>query len=167
MSYTIYRGLYYTTFTILGWNKLLNQEKNIKIILDALDFLVNQNRFTIYSFVIMPNHIHIVYQLNGDITNGEIKHSFLGYTAKKILANMTYSEKAPFLVNKLNRNYQIWKSPSLSVGIESPNFLIQKISYIHNNPHKAGLVEAHGLYKWSSLRSYETGEVEYNFLTLF
>ena len=33
-----------------------------KIIVSSLQFLVNDRRVKVYGFVIMPNHIHIIWQ---------------------------------------------------------------------------------------------------------
>ena len=51
------------TATILEWKPLLKQDKYKDIINNSLRFLVQQNRVIVYSFVIMPNHIHLIWQI--------------------------------------------------------------------------------------------------------
>ena len=51
------------TATILEWKKLLTPDKYKDIIIHSLTFLVNNNRMFIYGFVIMPNHIHLIWQM--------------------------------------------------------------------------------------------------------
>ena len=170
MGYIYYYNLYYTTFTILGWRKILTDQKNIDVIVDAFTFITQQKKCIIYAFVIMPNHIHVVYQTLDPYTDGKVKHSFLSHTAKKLLENwgsLSPAIKEEFLVEKSNKKYQIWKSPSLSVDLISPKFVSQKMNYIHDNPRRADLVLNNEDYKYCSWKSYVNGESEFEFLTLW
>ncbi len=63
MTNTIYRNIYYSTFTIYQWKKLLKNEKYIELVLDCLVFLSKNNRCLIFAFVIMPDHIHLIYEV--------------------------------------------------------------------------------------------------------
>lgn len=51
------------TATVLEWKHLLADEKMKDIIINSLQFLVNNGRVIIYGFVIMPNHIHLIWQI--------------------------------------------------------------------------------------------------------
>ncbi|MBK7879791.1 MAG: transposase [Saprospiraceae bacterium] len=167
MTYTIYRNIYYSTFTIYQWKKLLKNEKYIELVLDCLVFLYKNNRCLIFAFVIMPDHIHLIYEVLEPNSNENFKHNFLSYTAHQFSKKMSSEMKEEFLVNKSKRKYQFWKSPSLSVEIVSPKFLIQKFNYLHDNPRRAGLVEDNLNYKYCSYSSYELGAPQFDFLTLF
>jgi len=167
MGFILYQNVYYSTFTIYRWQNLFEAEENIEIIIEALTFLSNSQRWLLYAFVIMPNHVHLFYQVLDPHLNENIKHSFLSYTAKKIIHHLPVSSKSGFLVNKSDRKFQIWKSPSLSVEITSPKFVAQKIAYIHDNPRSAGLVVDNKDYKYCSYASYEKGESMFSFLSLW
>ena len=52
------------TATILEWQKLLKPHKYKQIILDSLKYLVEQKKVKVYAFVIMPNHIHLLWKIN-------------------------------------------------------------------------------------------------------
>ena len=160
-----YNNLYFTTSTILGWKKLLDEKKNVDFIFETFAFLNENKRFKLYAFVIMPNHMHLLYEVLPDYTNTDIKHSILSYSSKKILAKLNDSAKFSFLVNKSNKEYQIWKGNSLSVEIITNKFFLQKLHYIHNNPSTLGLDAEQ--YELSSYPSYLNGEPLYDFLTLW
>jgi len=49
------------TATILEWKHLLIEDKYKDIIIESLRFLVKEKRVVVYSFVLMPNHIHIIF----------------------------------------------------------------------------------------------------------
>ncbi len=51
------------TATILKWKTLLFNNSYKEIILDSLSFLVTNGRVKVYGFVIMPNHIHLIWQV--------------------------------------------------------------------------------------------------------
>ena len=160
-----YNNLYFTTSTIVDWNNLLLAEENVQVILETFHFLHRQKKFNLYAFVIMPNHMHLLYEVLPDSTDDGIKHSILSYSSKLILENIPNSEKDKYLVNKSDRKYQIWKSPSLSVEIITKKFLLQKLNYIHNNPSSIGCNPEN--YILSSYPSYLCNEPLFDFLTLW
>ena len=132
--------VYYTTSTVLEWQNVLLFPGVTDLIYHTWDFLNTHKRMMLYSYVIMPNHIHWLYKVLPPFTNDQIKHSFLSYTAKAIF-ELIHDQKDYFYVGKSNRKYQFWKSPSLSVPIFSEIFFYQKLNYIHANPQKAGLLD--------------------------
>ncbi len=50
------------TATILEWKFLLSEEKYKSIIISSLQYLVKSNKIKLYGFVIMSNHIHLIWQ---------------------------------------------------------------------------------------------------------
>jgi len=54
--------IYFYTASILDWIPLLQSEKFKKIILDSLIYLVKKDKIRVYGFVIMPNHIHLIWE---------------------------------------------------------------------------------------------------------
>ena len=51
------------TATILDWKPLLKPDDHKKIIMDSLKFLTLNKRIFLYGFVIMPNHIHLLWRM--------------------------------------------------------------------------------------------------------
>jgi len=56
-----YRQCYFYTDTIFGFNSLLKDDKLKMIIINSWKYLVDSSIIEIYGFVIMPNHIHILW----------------------------------------------------------------------------------------------------------
>lgn len=65
------------TATIQEWKHLLKEGKYKNIIVDALRFLVNEEKVTINGFVIMSNHLHIIWQSKGNNSIQKIQNSFM------------------------------------------------------------------------------------------
>ena len=79
-SAMLYGELYFWTATINGWKHLLSADEMKLEVIQSLQWLVNRGLVTIYAYVVMPNHIHLIGETNKP--NGkEIPHqSFLKFT---------------------------------------------------------------------------------------
>ena len=53
--------MFFTTSTVKDWIHIFQEEKFRTIIIDSLRFLIDQKRIKLYGYVIMPNHIHIIF----------------------------------------------------------------------------------------------------------
>lgn len=72
------------TATNLGWKKLLKPDKYKDIIISSLRFLVTDKRAKIFAFVIMENHIHLIWQMMPDNDPEAVQRDFLKYLARRI-----------------------------------------------------------------------------------
>ena len=61
ITYPEYWPQFYTA-TIYQWQHLLAEDKHKDIIVDSLKFLVTEKRIELNAFVIMSNHIHLIWQ---------------------------------------------------------------------------------------------------------
>jgi len=75
----------FITVTCLEWTPLLEEDRFKDIILKSLSFLSSKKKVTIYSFVIMSNHFHLIWQILGDHRRDAIQRDFLKFTAQQIL----------------------------------------------------------------------------------
>lgn len=69
------------------------------------------------------------------------------------------------IVNAKDRKYQVWERNSLGIPLWTQTVFAQKLSYIHNNPLRAGLCKWPEDYKYSSAKFYEKNERDWTFLT--
>lgn len=149
---------YFYTATILNWNHLLQGDSFKKIVADSLQFLVENKLVRVYGFVIMPNHIHLIWR-NLQMNNKEYPdESFLKFTAhqfKKELKHLKLLHK--YWVDKADRKYQFWQRCPLPIEILSREMLEQKLNYLHLNPLQShwGLATDPNDYIYSSCAFYE------------
>jgi REP element-mobilizing transposase RayT len=158
------------TATILEWKHLLADDKHKDIIVESLQFLVNDKRIILNAFVIMSNHIHLIWQPMFGFTPSDIQASFMKYTAqqlKRSLIKRDVGVLAEFQVNKYDRTYQFWKRETLSVELRMHAVFIQKLEYVHYNPVRAGLCIHPEDYHYSSARFYYDGTDQFKMLTHF
>ncbi|MEO7212913.1 transposase [Mucilaginibacter sp.] len=157
------------TATILEWKPLLRDDAYKDIIIRSLQFLSKEKSIVVYGFVIMPNHIHLIWQIQDGHKQSAVQQRFMKFTAQqmkfKLLDNKD-SRLAQFIVNAKDRQYQFWERNPLSIDLWSPDVFMQKLDYIHNNPLQDNwrLVEFPEDYKYSSGSYYETGIDIFGFL---
>ncbi len=158
------------TATILNWRNLLIADKYKDIIINSMRFLVKDNRVNIYAFVIMPNHLHLLWKVRENRKQVDIQRDFLKYTSQKI--KFDPQENNPklleeFYVGARDRKYQIWERNALTSRLPSEEIIVQKINYIHMNPIRGKWKLAGELidYKYSSARFYYEDKDDWGFLT--
>ena len=106
-------------------NRFLKDDRIAKIVADALHHF-DGIHYELLAWVIMSNHVHIVFRIlkNGEISR--ILHSWKSYTAKA--------------ANKiLKRTGAFWHSESYDHLIRNQEDLEHCIEYTWQNPEKAGL----------------------------
>ncbi len=162
--------VYFWTDTIKDWKTLLAQDKLKTIIIDSWNNLVQRKKVVIYGFVIMPNHLHVIWEmlsLNGKEMphasfNKFTSHQFLEYLRKERTEILT-----EYSVNDLERNHRFWQRDPLAVKMDSQEKVEQKLEYIHTNPlqERWNLANRPEQYYWSSAKFYEHGVDKFGFLT--
>lgn len=158
------------TATILEWKQVLANDKHKDIIIESLQFLVKDKRIILNAFVIMRNHIHLIWQPKSGFTLSDIQASFMKYTAHQLKRSLSNNDSAmleELKVNKYDRTYQIWKREPLGVELRTHEVFMQKLDYIHNNPVRAGLCINPEDYHYSSARFYYEGSDVFKMLTHF
>jgi putative transposase len=109
-SHTSIGEIYFWTAIIHKWQYLLESDSNKQLIVAYLKKLSDEGLITVYSFVIMPNHIHLAWQqnkLNGKETP---KGSLLKYTGHEFLKALKAESKSyMYEVNAANKNMKYGK----------------------------------------------------------
>ena len=106
------------------------------IVQNALLFFDNQ-RYAMHAWVVMPNHVHVLFTPNAGYGLSEIAHSWKSYTANQC--------------NKvLNRKGQFWQPEPFDRYVRDERHYANAIRYIENNPVKAGLCEKPEDWLWGS-----------------
>ncbi|OFX24890.1 MAG: transposase [Bacteroidetes bacterium GWA2_31_9] len=155
----IENNILFHTATIQGWKNLLKPDKNKQVIINSLQFLVNNNRIWIYSFVIMPNHIHLLWKIREPHFLNDVQRDFLKYTSQMIKFDLEKNHPSvlsSFASERKDRKYQFWQDRSYNKQMFNRKVLEQKLEYIHNNPlsKKWNLVEKPDEYKFSTAKFY-------------
>lgn len=135
-----------------------------------MKWLVNNNKVKIHAFVIMPNHIHILWSPL-DISY-DVAASFKSFTASMIRKYLFKYNKGIlnlYISTQNDREFQFWKRRSKSVKMMSRTIAAQKVEYIHKNPlqDKWKLVRFPEYYYYSSASFYLEDKTYFSFLTRY
>lgn len=170
-SYMAIGEIYFWTATLHRWLPLLKTNQFKDIIIRSWKYLTDLGKIDVFAFVIMPNHIHMIWRMNEKNGKESAHGSFLKYTAHEF---MNLLKKGPvgdirledFIVDKTNKNHEFWQRDSLAIRLYSWDIAVQKMEYIHLNPLQEhwSLVTDPCDYKYSTARYYENGSKDFDFI---
>ena len=162
--------VYFWTDTIKNWKDLLRDDLCKIMILNCWRELVNRKKIVIYGFVIMPNHLHIIWEMiekNGKEMPYASFNKFTSHQFLEVLRVNNSPSLSGYSENDLERKHRFWQRDPLAVCMDSKTKIEQKLDYIHLNPLQEhwNLESKPQDYKWSSACFYETGIDEFNIIT--
>jgi REP element-mobilizing transposase RayT len=153
---------YFITTTVMNFDNIfsLGREYNL-IVINALKYLLIEHKASLFSYVIMPNHLHLVLYVPKGESIEDFMRDFKKYTSVEI-RKLAERENVVSLIERLKRNaefsknqkYKVWMDGYDDLIIVTEKMMGIKINYIHNNPVKAGLVENPEDWEFSSARNY-------------
>jgi REP element-mobilizing transposase RayT len=160
----------FLTATILKWQKLLGDDSLKQVIVNSLQWLTKENRCKVYVFVIMPNHIHLLWQIEDTYKRKEVQGALFSHTAhefQKILRERKSDIVNNYFVNYKDRSYQFWQRNPMVKECQTEYFFLQKMNYIHWNPCQPhwNLASCPEEYPWSSASYYEKNNNRFEWLT--
>lgn len=159
--------LFFVTAAVLGWKQIFAEPAYAQIVLDALDWHRRHDRWSLYAYVLMPNHLHAIVKPQGEWTISAVLQSLGSFTAHSIPAHLQSGGQGDFVSYFTNRQdgdtrkrHQILQ-PIQAKNIHSLEFLTEKLEYTHNNPIAKHwhLAEDRADYPYSSACFYDKGIV--------
>ncbi len=102
----------------------------------------DSQRYRLLAWVVMPNHVHVLFQPINGWTVAKIVAAWKKFTARKICDNRRNGGDGP--------SAPVWHREYWDRYIRDQAHLAQVIAYIHLNPVKAGLVVTPESWPWSS-----------------
>jgi len=147
------------------YNRSNNYETVFKSI-ENYDYFIRKYRkylafhFDTIAYCLMPTHFHFLVFVKDidrkdkpeDISEIEFIDSIMLYIKKK--TGLLLSSYAKAINKRYNRHGSLFKGHTKALEVDDESYLLSLISYIHQNPIRAGLV--HSLDEWyfSSYREY-------------
>jgi putative transposase len=129
------RIFFVTTKTSMA-RRLLQSERNAMLLIDVLRSNVATGKFQLHDFVIMPDHVHLLMTLPGNMT--------IEKAMQLIKGGFSYRLKKEF-----GFQGEIWQRGFSEVRINDGQSFLQHREYIVQNPVKAGLVDTAEQYPYS------------------
>lgn len=139
---------------------IFSKPELVKILFSSLHFLQEHQHLTLYGYVIMENHLHLI--ASAQNLSKEIGH-FKSFTARSIIDWLQNNQPKSYwlqqmanakLKHKTGQRYKLWQEGCHPKMIVSEEMFQQKLLYIHNNPVTRGYVDSPGHWRYSSYRNY-------------
>jgi len=98
------------------------------IIKETIRWLHQENRWQCKAYVVMPDHVHIIFILGQKSNLSDVMNSFGKYTARK-------------LNDLLDKKGQVWQKGFYDHCLRKENSYLRHLNYIWENPVRKGLVD--------------------------
>jgi REP element-mobilizing transposase RayT len=126
-------------FEVAGHGKCYLRTPEVASMVESALLYFDGERYRLHAWVIMPNHVHIVFTPKNGFTPGRIMHSLKSYTSKE--------------VNKmLDREGIFWMEDYFDRYIRDEPHFWNAVQYVERNPVKARLCKKEDEWRWSSAR---------------
>jgi putative transposase len=150
---------HFMTVTVNGWLPVFTKPETVVIVLESWRYLIKNDSFLLYAYVILENHIHLIASAP-DLAN--VMKRFKMFTARKIIDLLKERNSATLLRHfqalkrdhKTQSDYQLWEEGFHPQEITVDEMMRQKVEYIHLNPVKRGYVDDPTHWRSSSARNY-------------
>lgn len=123
---------------------IFNQSEEKQYFMEQLQHEADEKKISIVAYCLMDNHVHILIHADLQMMTEVIKSINIKFARK-------YNQK-------YNRVGHVFQDRYKSEVIDTEEYLLEAIRYIHNNPVKAKMVSKPSDYHWSSYRSYTEKE---------
>jgi len=156
---------HFITFSVVQWVDVFSRRCYVDTVISSLRYCIKEKGLRLHAWCIMSNHLHLIVSAEKGDLSGLIR-DFKKFTSQTILNQiennieesrrgwMLWIFKQAGLNNTKNDKYQFWQQDNHPIQLDTPDFTLTKLSYIHNNPVKAGLVDKAEDYTLSSARDY-------------
>jgi len=155
-------GIYFTTHTIVEWLPVFCERKYFEIITGSLRHCQDKKGLTIFGYVVMLTHFHLVAQTEDGVKFHEVMRDMKKFTSKEISRELESDGQRLFLYvfkkaaerEKGRQRYKVWQHDYHPQIVYSDSVCYQKLDYMHNNPLRKGFVEKPEDWLFSSARNY-------------
>jgi putative transposase len=128
---------FFATTRTAGGKSLFQTERMAGLFIDVLRSTMRIKRILVHDFVVMPNHVHILMSVPGEMS--------LEKTMQLIKGGFSFRAK-----KELGFRGEIWQRGFSDVRIADEQSFQQHRKYIENNPVKAGLANTVDEYPYGS-----------------
>lgn len=150
---------YYLTSVAKDGLPVFRSDKIKNVTCCALDEARRSAKFAMYAYVIMPDHLHAV--TDSTLSPSETLQFINGITSRRIIDYLkanNYKGSLLKLRHETRRHqyrFSLWDHPDARLLL-SESMLMQRVTYTHQNPVRARLVNQPMDYHWSSARCWSS-----------
>lgn len=160
---------HFVSFATVNWVDVFVRRIYCEIIVDSLNYCIDNKGLELHAWCIMSSHVHLIISSEKDNLS-DILRDLKRHTSKTILnaieENAQESRREWMLWmfgragkhNANNEKYQFWQQDNHPIQLSTPEMLMQRLNYLHNNPVVSGSVSKPEDYFYSSAIDYSGGK---------
>jgi putative transposase len=133
-------GMYHIMLRGTNRQEIFHDDEDHDRFLETLDQYGKKRKMKVYGWCLMGNHVHLLVGEGEEDISATIKRMGISY--------------AWFYNRKYNTIGHLFQDRFKSEKVDSDDYLMTVIRYIHQNPVKAGIVKKAAEWKWSSCGGY-------------
>ena len=134
-------ALYYVTSRGGSNQKIFKDNQDYQAYLELLEKSKAERGFKLFSFIFLPDHLHLLIELTGEVTISEIMQGL----------NSSYIK---YFNSRYDRKGHLFGGRFKLILVEKTPYLLFLTAYMHLNPLKSGLIKDLKEYKQSSYLNY-------------
>lgn len=163
--------IYFLTLTVVDWVDIFTRPVYKHILIESIRYCQQNKGLEVYAWCLMSNHLHLIAGVNeeSEYNLSDILRDFKKFTNKKILNEVVTGAESrkKWMLNQFEfagkynpkiKDYKFWQDGNEAKEIYTPEFLQQKVDYIHMNPVVAEIVDEPHYYRYSSAIDYSGGK---------
>ena len=148
-------GMYHIMLSGINRQDFFHDDEDYRKKLEVLEYCSDAGKMKIHAYCLMPNHVHLLTQTgkgqDSETTAQVMKRICVRYAK---YYNYKYIRTGPLFQNR-------YKSET----VETNEYFLTVLRYIHQEPVKAGMVQSPAEYAWSSYGAY-TGKAGFGYTGL-
>lgn len=161
--------VYFLTLTVIDWVDVFTRKDNKLIIVDSLNYCIENKGLEVFAYVIMSNHVHLIVRAKEGFVLSHILRDFKKFTSKQLVVKIAEigESRREWLLNKFAfeakrtaraKNYKLWRDDNHAISLEKREWIEQRLNYIHQNPVRQMIVSNCEEYVFSSAIDYADGK---------
>jgi putative transposase len=158
---------YFLTLNIVDKIDLFVRPAYKQVVADALNYFIQNQGLQLYAWCLMTSHVHLVLRAKDGAAPAFFERDFKKYTAPALLKTieMEMDFRRGWMLQRFEdygmslrrmEKYHLWQNCSspLRIGNDQPRLLMDRITHVHENPVREGIVDQAEAYLFSSARDY-------------
>jgi REP element-mobilizing transposase RayT len=168
-GYRVYEGEhapYFLTSTVVGWASVFTSHRYFDILIDALAYCREQKQLRLYSYVLMPNHFHLIARTEEPSALSGVMRDLKRHTSRQIIRQLRedgYESLYDFfnetpMRRPGNTQAKVWQDDFHPIALITEHLYLQRLEYLEMNPVRKGYVDAPEHWRYSSARNRLLGD---------
>jgi len=140
---------YFITTTIIEWQNVFTATPLFETIIESLKHCIAHKRLHLHRYVIIPNHTHYIVSTEPPEHLSDVMRDFNRFTSQRITEILEETQRTDILTvfrtaanaERRGNRYKVWQEGFHPIAIDTADFFLEKLNYLHENPVRKGFIE--------------------------